>query len=455
MRFIFILLLNLTILVSELAGQQSKSPTEIFRIASETNKPVLLIFSGSDWCIPCIRLQKKIFSDSLFKRFAEEQLILLIADFPQQKVNRQEHTKWNEELAKEFNPEGTFPLLILLRPDRTIVTLLKYENYTSEAFIRQIKQAMQTFKKRNEYSRRSKLMGSAFEFIIQADGKINGDKLLDECVAEVKRIEGKLTEFSEHSETSILNKSAWIQPVKVSQETYSLLERCRDISDLTDGTFDISSGALKKMYSFQRGESRIPDAEEIRTVLKKTGYKKIRLLEDYRVSYAIQGLHIGFGAIGKGYAADQVKKLMIEKGVQSGVINASGDISAWGRRPNGEFWRSGVAHPADPSKIICWLHLDNRAIATSGNYEQYFEINGIRYSHNINPKTGLPVVGVKSVTIISPAAELSDALATAVTVKGVRRGLELINQLPDTHCIIIDHDDTIYQSDKIDFKITS
>jgi thiamine biosynthesis lipoprotein len=163
-------------------------------------------------------------------------------------------------------------------------------------------------------------------------------------------------------------------------------------------------------------------------------------------------MHIGFGAIGKGYAADRVKKLFCEKGVQSGVINASGDLTAWGMRADGQPWKTGIADPDDLSRIVLWLPVNGLSVATSGNYIQYFDHEGTRYSHNINPLTGYPVKGIKSVTIISPGAELSDALATAVTVMGVQEGIQFINQLPETHCIIIDDHNKVYQSKNLQLQ---
>jgi FAD:protein FMN transferase len=450
----FPILCCINFLFTVAAAQTHLSPREAFGKAAETQRPVLLIFSGSDWCLPCIRLHKKIFSDSSFKRYAAENLVVLEADFPQQKKIPAEEANWNEELAKEFNPDGVFPYLLLLKPDRSVVTLLQYENYSVDAFINQVKKAWGSAAMAKEYIRHEKLMGSAFEFIITADDDHTGHALLDEAVTEVKRIEKKLTEFNDESETSLINRNAGKEPVEVSEETWLLLKRCIDISRLTGGTFDISSGLLKKLYKFNKETAELPNPETIASILQKTGYKKIKLWPGNKVSLQTAGMHIGFGAIGKGYAADKVKVLMKQRGVTSGVINASGDLAAWGLRPDGEPWKTGIAHPADPSSIICWLYINDRAIATSGNYEQFFETNGTRYSHNIDPKTGYPVQLIKSVTVVSPAAELSDALATAVTIAGVRNGIQLINQLPDTHCIIVDADDKVYHSKNIDIHAT-
>ena len=171
------------------------------------------------------------------------------------------------------------------------------------------------------------------------------------------------------------------------------------------------------------------------------------LLDNYQISFSDSLARIGFGAIGKGYAADHVKKLMEGYGLPGGVINASGDLTTWGTRANGEGWKVGVPEPGEKDNIILWLPMDNKAIATSGDYEKYFTNKGRRFSHIINPKTGLPVVGASSVSIISSSAELSDALATAVSVLGIEVGLNLINQIDGVECVFIDNNRKLHVSE--------
>ena len=294
-----------------------------------------------------------------------------------------------------------------------------------------------------ETRRHVRLMGSDFEFVIVDK---EPEIALDKAICEVKRIESLLTEFSETSQTSLINQHAGIQPVFVDEEVYRLIKRCKELSALTQGAFDITCGVLKRLYNFKGEIFKLPEADSISAVLAKTGYDKIQLKEPNRVFLAKPGMHIAFGAIGKGYAADIVKRKLIEGGITSGVINASGDLTTFGRRMDGSMWRVGIADPDDPSRVIFWLPVENASVATSGNYEQYFEVDGIRYSHNIDPRTGLPVKGIKSVTIVSPSAELSDALATAVTIMGVDVGLHFIEQLPGTHCLIITDQNKIFTS---------
>jgi thiamine biosynthesis lipoprotein len=192
-----------------------------------------------------------------------------------------------------------------------------------------------------------------------------------------------------------------------------------------------------------------PADHALAEALHCTGYQHIDLLDNQEVYLKRKGMRIGFGAIGKGYAADCVKKLWMNAGVTSGVVNASGDLTAWGVQPDGSPWKVGIADPDNPQSIIMWLPVDNASVATSGNYEQFFDYKGIRYSHNIDPVTGLPARFLKSVTIVSPSAELSDALATAVTIMGVEVGMNFVNQLPQVHCVIIDEQHKVFTSEKI------
>ena len=449
-KFLFPLLCFLVF--GSLQAQYSYQPDQAFSRAKNEQKTVLMIFSGSDWCLPCIRLEKTIFSDSTFLHFAEEKLIMLRVDFPQRRKLSPDEKASNEKLAEEFNPQGIFPLLLLVNSQRSIVSLLRYEPYTGREFVQQIKNVL-AMPLENEYKAAARLMGSAFEFTVSAENHRQGEILLKECIGEVARIEDLLSEFREGSETSLINRSAGVRPVSVSKETYQLLKRCDQISRLTEGAFDISAGPLKRLFQFKRDAFEWPAKERISEALRLTGYKKIHLETGENVRLELAGMHISFAAIGKGYAADSVKALMVAKGVESGMVNASGDLTVWGKRPDGRGWNAGIADPDNPDSIKWWMPLQGLSIATSGNYEQYFEWKGERYSHNIDPRTGIPVKLIKSASVISPAAEISDALATAVTVMGAEKGLWMVNQLPRTHCIIIDSRNTSFHSKKIDLHL--
>lgn len=306
-----------------------------------------------------------------------------------------------------------------------------------------------------EFGIKCKLMGSVFELLVIKENKEEAFDLLYSGIEEIKRIENLLSEFIPDSTTAKINNNAWREPLVIENECFDLIERCLDISKLSKGNFDISVSPLKKLYSFKNNEFEIPSVKIIKKTLQNIGYNKIDLnKKNQSISFKNKDLKISFSAIGKGYASDMVKRLWIKKGVKAGCINASGDLNAFGIKPNGEKWKIGIANPDNKNEVLIYVPLYNASVATSGDYEQNFTYKNIRYSHNINPHTGMPVTGIKSVSIFSPSAELSDALATAVYVMGTRKGIDYINQLPQTHCIIIDSKNKIYFSNKLVYEET-
>ena len=162
-----------------------------------------------------------------------------------------------------------------------------------------------------------------------------------------------------------------------------------------------------------------------------------------------KNMKIGFGTIGKGYAANKAKQLMQSMGIENGVVNASGDLISWGNQIDGQEWSIAITDPKDKTKTIGWLNISNQAVVTSGNYEKFVEFDGVRYSHIINPKTGMPASGTKSVTIICPDAELADALATSVFILGEKEGIDLINKLKGMECFLINDQDELKTSQNL------
>ena len=296
-----------------------------------------------------------------------------------------------------------------------------------------------------EFSAELILMGSFFRITLVADEE-QGEALLTESVSKIKEIENWLSSWKPNSITTQLNNEAASTPVEVTEEYYQLVKRCMGISELTQGAFDVTFNGLGDLYTFDEKVHELPDHQTIKNHLQHVGFDKIDLQPDRKIWFKDTETKISFGAIGKGYAAEVVKQLMLLNGVHGGVINASGDLTTWGTRANGEPWKVGVPDPDDQSKVLLWLPFENKAIATSGDYEKYFIHEGKRYSHIINPKTGLPVVGSRSVSIISDSAELSDALATAVSVMGLEIGMNLINQLDGVECVFIDSNRNLHFS---------
>lgn len=304
------------------------------------------------------------------------------------------------------------------------------------------------------YKRVLKLMGNRFELSVVAADEEWAQSCIDAGVAEIQRIERLLTTFSSDSETNRVNQNAGMQPVAVSRETFNLIQRSLRISAVTQGAFDITYGSVdKRLWNFDEHMTALPDAETAKKMVRLINYRNV-LLDDENCTVFLreQGMRIGFGGIGKGYGAEMAKNVMIAFGAKSGVVNASGDLTAWGLQPNGKQWTIGIANPDASGQIFSQMNITGLAVATSGNYEKYVMIDGKKYSHTINPRTGLPVSGIKSVTIISTNAEIADAMATPVTIMGVRTGLDMINQMKDIEAIIIDDDNRMYTSKNINIK---
>jgi thiamine biosynthesis lipoprotein len=302
------------------------------------------------------------------------------------------------------------------------------------------------------HKRIEKLMGNRFEISVVHSNSHFADECIDAAIAEIQRIEKLLTTFSEHSQTNLINRNAGIQPVKVDQEVFDLIERSTRISTLTQGAFDISYGSIDKtLWNFDRNMTALPDPATAKQLVHLINYRNIILDKSTGTVFLKEkGMRIGFGGIGKGYAAEKAKHVLISKGINSGIVNAAGDLTAWGYQPNGEPWTIGIAAPGNPNHHpFSTLNITNTSIATSGNYEKYVVIDGKKYSHTIDPKTGYPVSGIKSTTIICPNAEIADAMATPVMVMGIKAGLDLVNQVKNIACIIIDENDRIYTSNNI------
>lgn len=294
-------------------------------------------------------------------------------------------------------------------------------------------------------------MGNRFEFTVVSEDASWAQEGISEAIEEIKRIEKLLTTFDDSSQTNLVNKNAGIHPVKVDKEVFDLIQRSIKISKLTQGAFDITYGSVDKgLWNFDKNMTSLPDPAVAKQAVRLINYRNIILDENSCTVYLKEkGMRIGFGGIGKGYAAEKARQLMVRNGVSSGIVNAAGDLTAWGVQPDGKPWTIGIADPGNPRNAFSSLNISDMAVATSGNYEKYVVIDGKKYSHTIDPRTGLPVTGIKSVTIICPNAEIADVMATPIIVMGIKVGLNLINQMKNIACIIIDDHNEVFTSDNI------
>lgn len=290
-----------------------------------------------------------------------------------------------------------------------------------------------------EQTKTLNLMGSVFQITLVDSDSISAHQNINKAILEIERIENLISEWRPQTQISQVNQNAGIKPVKVDKEVFELTKKAIWFSEISNGAFNISIVAMDKIWKFDGTMEKLPSKKAIRNSIVNVNYKNIVLDSiNSTIFLSKKGMKIGFGSIGKGYAADKARKLLQESGIIAGIINAAGDIATWGTQIGGNPWRIGVNNPLETGETIEILEFSgNNAVTTSGNYEKYAEINDKRYSHIINPKTGYPSTELISVTIIGPNAEMCNGFSTSIMVLGLEKGIKLINKFPDYQYIII------------------
>ncbi len=304
------------------------------------------------------------------------------------------------------------------------------------------------------YSFKTSLIGSPFELTVVATDSTQANLYFEASVQEVKRIELLISEWKPETEVSKVNAQAGISAVKVSKEVFDLVERALKISKISEGAFDLTFASMEKLWQFDKKEhASLPSPKIVSNNVKNVGYPFIQMDKKNQTIYITNPkTKIGLGGIGQGYIADKISEKLKGMGCTSAVVNVSGDVYAWGKKPDQKPWQVAITNPMNTQKIIGYFPLENSAVETSGNYEKYFTHQQKRYAHIIDPRTGYPVQDIVSVSVFAKTTELSDALATAVFVLGVTDGLALLNQLDGIEGIIIDDQGKIYTSNHIKIK---
>jgi thiamine biosynthesis lipoprotein len=297
------------------------------------------------------------------------------------------------------------------------------------------------------------LMGGRFDISIVANDSLTAEQNINEVITEISRIENLISDWKPDSQVSEVNQNAGIKPIKVNREVFELTQRAIRFSEITNGGFDISFAALDRVWKFDGSMTEMPSEEAIKKSVEKVGYKNIILDSvNSTIFLKLKGMKIGFGALGEGYATDKCRTMMLAKGIKAGIINGSGDMSTWGKQPNGEDWKTGMTNPFKPEKLLAVVPLNQGAVTTSGNYEKYVVFNGKRYSHIINPATGYPATGLCSVTVFGPNAETANGLSTSIMVLGKEEGLLLLQKFPDYSSVMITDNGKVIKSKN--FKIS-
>ncbi|MCS6304292.1 MAG: FAD:protein FMN transferase [Nitrospira sp.] len=281
-------------------------------------------------------------------------------------------------------------------------------------------------------------MGTLVTITVVAFDKDVGYRAIQAGFDEVTRLEQLLSTWRPDSELSHVNAEAGLQPVRVSRETLELVVRSMEMAQLTDGGFNIAVGPAMEAWSFTERQ-HIPSDEELQQLQPLVDWTNIQINKEARTIFLPhKGMRVDIGGIGKGYAADRVVEEMKRVGAQSGVVALSGDIKTFGVLPKRDGFPVGIKHPREDEAVIAVIDLKDEAISTAGDYERFFERDGVRYHHILDPQTLRPARGCQSVTVIAKEGAVADGLDTGVFVLGPTRGLELVERLPDVEAIIID-----------------
>ena len=287
-------------------------------------------------------------------------------------------------------------------------------------------------------------MGTEVVIHLWHENAETGAAIIEDVFAEVDRINALMSTYVEESRISEINRAAAIGPVVAGDELYELIRRSIEISELTGGAFDITYDSVGQHYDFR--EERRPDTATIEAERELIDYTLIDLnADDGTVRFGREGVRINLGGIAKGYAVERGVEILARHGVKHGVVSAGGDSRLLGDR-RGRPWVVGIRDPREEGEVAISVPLEGEAISTSGDYERYFEEDGVRYHHIIQPASGTPAEGVHSATVIGPDAVTTDALSTSVFVMGVDAGLRMIGCLPEYESIVIDAQGAIFYS---------
>lgn len=294
------------------------------------------------------------------------------------------------------------------------------------------------------------IMGTEVAVTLWSDDVAQGRAAIEAVMQDMRRLDKALSTYIETSEVSYLNQNAAQKAVPLSEELYFLVERSVYFSQLSSGAFDITYASVGYLYDYRAQQQ--PEAEEKARLLPAVNYRLLQLdAAERTLRYGHEELRVDLGGIAKGYAVDRAIELLHQRGIQHATVSAGGDSRVLGDK-HGQPWLVGIKNPrknpSDPRQVVISLPLEDSAISTSGDYERYFMDNdsGERVHHIINPRTGRPADELISVTVLGPRSLDADALSTTLFVLGKKRGLELIESIPDYDVVIIDRTGQVHYS---------
>jgi thiamine biosynthesis lipoprotein len=302
---------------------------------------------------------------------------------------------------------------------------------------RQVRASVRTVGSLVRYAASHQAMGTIFSVVAYGASSAFLGEVVRRAFQEIDHLNDEMSHYKPESELSAINHEAFRQRVVVTPGLFKLLEDSLRYGDETFGAFDITIGPLMKSWGFFRGWGRLPSPPELTEVLKRIGYRYVKLDAVRRtVSFDKPGIELDLGAIGKGYAVDRATEILRAEGITQALISSgTSSIYALGSPPGEEGWEVSVCHPLDRRKTACTLRLQNLSISVSGDYEKFFELGGRIYAHIIDPNTGMPAEDMVMTVVISPSAAESDALSTSFFVGGVKRSQVYLEYHPDLTAI--------------------
>ena len=293
-------------------------------------------------------------------------------------------------------------------------------------------------------TRRGTVMGTSMLLEIVAPASFPAEAALDAAEAELRRVEDVMTTWRD-SPLMRLNAEAGKGPQRVSEELATLIHRSLLVAKLTDGAFDPTWKAVGSLWDFQASEPVVPTTDQLRKALRFVDSSRVQVdLKALTVTLP-PGFHVGLGGIAKGYGVDRAMTVLRKLGVQHALVDAGGDLKAMGRKLD-KIWQIAIRHPRDRKRVLAMIPVSNRCVLTSGDYERFFEIDGKRYHHILDPRTGMPSMGCMSATIVGPDAATCDALATALCILSPKEGLALVAQNSDYEALLVGMDGAVHTS---------
>ncbi len=288
-------------------------------------------------------------------------------------------------------------------------------------------------------------MGTMIEIILMGDDEEGANKAALQAFQEIKRIQTLMSPWIDSSDVTRINRSAGKEWVKVSPETLEVIKKAKEISELSEGGFDITVAPLVDLWRKAREKKTPPSMEDVTKKLDLVNFKRIGIDTKGKVFLEKEGMAIDLGGIAKGYAVDKAFNVLRSLGYKDLIVNAGGDLRVGGTK-NNQPWSIGIQNPREPESILTRIPLSEVAVATSGDYQKFFIYQGRRCHHICDPKTGFPTDGCQSVTIITKDCVAADGLATAVFVLGAERGYALCQKLDGVGCLIVDKEGKIVRS---------